>query len=141
MIKFIIEVEEGYINKSADPKVLFEKAKLLGGKEAISIMADMIYFSAVQKKVKEGQTEFVINQEKLKKDAYKIFDHVVAKVAALAGILTKEAHHLGENKTKNNEEDSIQHTLRSGAGRYRRHQDDDATHRARKHFAHGKDGG
>ena len=90
MIKFIIEVEEGYINKNADPNVSFEKSMLLGGKGAISSMVDMISFSAVQKKVKEGQTEFVINQEKLEKKAYQIFDHAVSEVAALAGILTKE---------------------------------------------------
>lgn len=90
MIKFIIEVEEGYINKNADPEVSFEKTMLMSGRDAISSMVDMISFSAVQKKVKEGQTEFVIKQENLEDKAYRIFDHAVAEVAALAGILTKE---------------------------------------------------
>lgn len=90
MIKFIIEVEEGYINKNADPDFSFKKAMMQDGRDAISSMVDMISFSTIQKKVKEGQTEFVINPEKLEKKAYQIFDHAVSEVAALAGILTKE---------------------------------------------------
>lgn len=90
MIKFIIEVDEEYIHKNANPDAAFEEADKQKAESALARIANLLSFMALEKKLKDGETEFVIKRDCLEEKAYPILEHVTANLAALTVALKKE---------------------------------------------------
>lgn len=90
MIKFIVEVDEEYIHKNANPNAVFEKVDMQNAGSAIVRIANLLCFTALEKKLEDGETEFVIKRDNLEEKAYQILEDVTASLAALAVVLKKD---------------------------------------------------
>ena len=85
MVRFIVEVSEGYIEERGDLNNLMEMAK---DKEQnpLGLMADYMVFTGLKKEVEEGKKEFNISSKNLiKREELEVFNRVVT----LLGVLKK----------------------------------------------------
>ena len=85
MIKFIVEVSEGYISERAN---IDNMKELVKDKDVspLKLMADLIVFSYIEKKVEEGITEFKIKCDpKSSKAEMSVFNDAVANLSAIVG--------------------------------------------------------
>lgn len=90
MIKFIVEVDEEYIHKKANPNDAFEEVDKKDAESVLVRMANMLSFIALEKKLEDGETEFVIKRDYLEEKAYKIFENTTSHLATLAVALKKD---------------------------------------------------
>ena len=85
MVKFIVEISEGYISERADIDNAMELAKD-GSSNPLRLMADLVVFKYIEKKVEEGITEFKVKCDKeASKAEISVFNDAIANLAAIAG--------------------------------------------------------
>lgn len=91
MAKFIVEISDEYIRNHADVSFL-QKEMDNGGKKMnmIRAMDNLIGFSFVDKKIKEGVNEFTIRREDFDEDKLQFFDTNVADICIMAQFSAKE---------------------------------------------------
>ena len=86
MAKFIIEVDDEYIREKADPETAKKKMDPNGsGGNVMKAMFDMIAFSAIERRLDEGMTEFRVTRDMMSDDNRRdLFDRNIADVLMLA---------------------------------------------------------
>ena len=85
MVKFIVEVSEGYISERADIDNAMELAKDRSI-NPLKLMADLMVFKYIEEKVKKGITEFKVKCDKEDSKAeISVFNDAIASLAAIAG--------------------------------------------------------
>lgn len=85
MVKFIVEISEGYISERADIDNAMELAKD-GSTNPLRLMADLMVFKYIEEKVKNGITEFKVKCDKeASKAEISVFNDAVANLSAIAG--------------------------------------------------------
>lgn len=100
MIKFIIEAEEEFIHQFVDLDSIREKEKK--GGSAIAMMMDMLSFITIEKKMKDGITEFIIKPNTSDKEAFtKAYEQAVS--CAAAAFLVADIESEKENKEPKDE--------------------------------------
>lgn len=84
MVKFIIEVEDEYINEFADidkfKENVSDDAK---GTEVVHKLLSAVTFTKLKEDIDKGQREFVINLNNVNKNARRLFDNAVDMAATL----------------------------------------------------------
>ena len=90
MVKFIIEVSEEEIRKRADVDGI--KNADASGKPFPRMMMDFLTFCALEKKLDEGVTEFVVNHDDLTEKEQRIYDSTLCDVAAAFFCCMKVEH-------------------------------------------------
>lgn len=83
MVKFIVEVSEGYIQERGDMNNLMELSKDKD-KNPLALMADFMVFSAIKRMVEEGKTEFKISSLELGENGLHLFNSAVSYLGALS---------------------------------------------------------
>ena len=95
MVKFIVEVSDGYIHERADVDNLEKLMKGADGKDSpLSFFADFLVFSCIEKKIKDnGVNEFVIKFDKdAGKEEIAILNKAICYLAAVAIHNPQESH-------------------------------------------------
>ena len=90
MVKFIFEVSEDFIHESGKVENI-EKTAKKGEHGAIRAMVQMIAFNEIEKAMKNGKTEFVVNRDKLDEQAVELYDNTVCDVAFLSHFAKEES--------------------------------------------------
>ena len=99
MIKFVIEVEESYIDKFADADQIQEEQKK--GRSMFSLMLDILSFCSIKSRIEKGETEFTINPHTDKEVFVKTYKEVVSTAAAAFLIQDAESKKGKEDKCDN----------------------------------------
>ena len=88
MAKFIIEVDDEYIRKQADTETAKRRINPNGsGGDVIKAMFDIIAFSAIERRLDEGMTEFRVTRDMMSDDNRRdFFDRNIADVLMLASM-------------------------------------------------------
>lgn len=87
MVKFVVEVSDGYIRERADIDNLEKLMKGSDSKDnSLSLFADFVVFSNIEKKIKdEGVSEFVVKFDKdAGKEEISILNKAITYLAAVA---------------------------------------------------------
>ena len=95
MVKFVVEVSDGYIRERADVDNLEKLMKGADGKDIpLSFFADFVVFSCIEKKINdEGVSEFVVKFDKdAGKEEISILNKAISYVAAVAIHHPQESH-------------------------------------------------
>lgn len=83
MVKFIVEVSEGYIRERSDMDNFMELAKC--NENPLRAMADYLVFKGISRNVEKGQSEFKISSKDcIGQDSNELFNSAVSYIAALA---------------------------------------------------------
>lgn len=88
-IKFVVEIDEQYVRDHSDHKKMEEKVKGEDKNAFMKGFLDVIGFTAIEKAINEGTTEFVISRDNIDPKANDIFDHILGSLAVLAGVIAK----------------------------------------------------
>lgn len=84
MVKFIIEVEDEYINDVADIDKFKESVSDdVKGTEVVNKLLSAVTFTKLKEDIDKGQREFVINLNNVNKNARRLFDNAVDMAATL----------------------------------------------------------
>lgn len=84
MVKITFEVSEDFIRERASIDSLIAKVDAkAGGDNAISCFIENIGFQSINQLVKEGNTEFTVNPDKLDKQSKEIFNIEIGKICLL----------------------------------------------------------
>lgn len=100
MVKFVVEVSDGYIRERADVDNLEKLMKGADSKDnPLSFFADFVVFSCIEKKIDDdGVNEFVIKFDKdAGKEEISILNKAVSYLAAVA------IHHPQESRVVEND--------------------------------------
>lgn len=94
MVKFVVEVSDGYIRERADIDNLDKLMKSGDGKDCLSFFADFMVFSSIEKKIEDdGVNEFVIKFDKdAGKEEIAILNKAICYLAAIAIHHPQESH-------------------------------------------------
>ena len=95
MVKFVVEVSDGYIRERADVDNLKKLMKDVDGKDnPLSFFADFVVFSCIEKKIEdEGITEFSVKFDKdAGKEEISILNKAISYLAAVAINHPQESH-------------------------------------------------
>lgn len=95
MVKFVVEVSDGYIRERADIDNLEKLMKDSDSKDnPLSLFADFVVFSNIEKKIKdEGVSEFVVKFDKdARKEEISILNKAITYLAAIAIQHPQESH-------------------------------------------------
>lgn len=87
MVKFVVEVSEGYISERANVENLEKLMKGADGKDSpLSFFADFVVFSCIEKKIEDdGVNEFVVKFDKdAGKEEISILNNAISYLAAVA---------------------------------------------------------
>lgn len=92
MAKIIIEVDDEYIRERASREAIKEKFNPnASGGEVMKAMFDMIAFTGLEKRIKNGETEFLVTRDMMPDDNRREFwDRNIADVLMLAFMAEKE---------------------------------------------------
>lgn len=95
MVKFIVEVSDGYIHERANVDNLEKLMKNADGKDSpLSFFADFVVFSCIEKKIEDdGVNEFVVKFDKdAGKEEIAILNKAICYLAAVAIHHPQESH-------------------------------------------------
>lgn len=83
MVRFVVEVSEGYIEERGDLNNLMEMAKDRD-QNPICLMTDFMIFTGLKKEIEEGKKEFnVSSKNMIKREELELFNRVVTLLGAL----------------------------------------------------------
>lgn len=84
MVKITFEVSEDFIRERASIDSLIAKIDdKEGGHDAISCFIENVGFQSINQLVKEGNTEFTVNPDKLDEPSKKFFNIEIGKICLL----------------------------------------------------------
>ena len=94
MVKFVVEVSDGYIRERADVDNLEKLMKDADSKGALNLFADFLVFSTIEKKIDDdGVNEFAIKFDKdAGKEEIAILNKAICYLAAVAIHSPQESH-------------------------------------------------
>lgn len=85
MVKITFEVSEDFIRERASVDSFIAKVDAKeGGYDSISFFIESIGFQSINQLVKEGNTEFTVNPDKIDKASKEIFNIEIGKICLLA---------------------------------------------------------
>ena len=97
MVKFIFEVSEDLIHEKAQVENIEQTAGKDGG-NAIKALVQLVSMADIERKLKEGRTEFIISRDNLKDDAAKLYDDTLCNVAFLTHFAEEKKDAVQEGK-------------------------------------------
>ena len=98
MVKFIFEVSEDFIHEKAGVESIEQTAGKDGG-NVIKALVQLVAMGDIERKLKEGRTEFIISRDNLKdNDAAKLYDNTLCDVAFLAHFAEEKKDAVQEGK-------------------------------------------
>ena len=83
MVKFIVEVSEGYIQERSDMNNLMELSKNKD-KNPLELMADFMVFTALKRQIEEGKTEFKLSSLEVSENGLPLFNSAISFLGALS---------------------------------------------------------
>ena len=97
MIKIIFEVSEDFIRENGDKEVTKRKMESAKSEDLLRIFADSLVFSQIKDDMEKGNTEFIVNPDKLDEKSNELYDKFIGTACALAhfSITDKVQHNNG----------------------------------------------
>ena len=82
MVKFIIEVDEEYLNAKTDASKMASEVD--DANDLMKAMMDLLVFTCISKKVEEGIKEFTVSNANMEGEKKTLFDNAFRAIAAIA---------------------------------------------------------